>query len=64
MDDELISRAIEIAKENQDGICVNLLQRTLRIGAFKSSKLIEELEMRGIIGSYDPSENIRRVLVK
>lgn len=64
MDDELISKAIEIAKENHDGFCVDLLQRKLRIGCIKCSKLIEILEDRGIIGPFNPRENIRRVLVK
>lgn len=64
MDDKLIEKAIDIAKENQEKFCLSLLQRKLKIGCIKSSKLIDILEERGIISAYNSQKNIREVLVK
>lgn len=64
MDDELIIKAIEIAKENYDNFSLNLLKRRLKIGCIKCSKLLETLEERGIISSYNSKDNVRKVLLK
>lgn|GEM_PF-3529732 len=64
MDNELIIKAIQIAKENPDNFSISLLQRKLKIGHITGAKLLEVLEGRRIIGSYSPKENLRKVLVE
>lgn len=63
MDNELIMKAIQIAKENPDNFCINLLKRKLRISHITCAKLLEVLEDRRIIGSYNAEENLRKVLI-
>ncbi|AVQ45703.1 DNA translocase FtsK [Clostridium botulinum] len=63
MDDSLIMEAIEIAKENPDSFCVTLLQRKLKVGSITCAKLIDALENKRIIETYNPNENVRRVLI-
>lgn len=64
MDDELIIKAIEIAKENYDNFCSNLLKRKLKIGGIKCSKLLEILENKKIISPYNSEEKRRNVLIR
>ena len=64
MNDELVIKAIEIAKENPDEFCISLLKRKLRIGCIKCSKIIEILEEKGIISQYNSQKNLREVLIK
>lgn len=64
MDNELIAKAIEIAKENSGNFGMSLLQRRMKLGCIKCSKLLEELENRGIIGPYNPENTLRTVLIK
>lgn len=60
-DDELLKDAIEIAmKENN--ISVSMLQRKLGIGYNRSSKIVDIMEQRGIVGAYDTKKMRRSVL--
>ena len=63
MDEKLIIKSIEIAKENRENFCVALLQQKLKIGSIACAKLIEILENKGVISTYNPNEKIRRVLI-
>lgn len=63
MDDELIMQAIEIAKDNRDNFSLSLLQKKLKIGCIKCSKLIDILENKRVISSYDFQNNKRKVLI-
>ncbi|WP_207130789.1 DNA translocase FtsK [Clostridium botulinum] len=63
IDDNLIMQAIQIAKENRDSFCVTLLQRKLKVGSIKCAKLIDVLENKRIIATYNPNENVRKVLI-
>ena len=42
---------------------VSLLQRRLKIGYSRAARIIDQLEMAGIVGSYDGSK-ARQVLVE
>ncbi|KZL88726.1 DNA translocase FtsK [Clostridium magnum] len=63
MDDNLVTKAIQIAKENRDSFCVTLLQQKLKVGNITCAKLIDVLENRRIIEAYNPNKNVRRVLI-
>lgn len=63
MDNDLIMQATQIAKENRDSFCMTLLQQKLKVGSIKCAKLIDELENKRIIETYNPNENVRRVLI-
>lgn len=60
-EDELINEAIEIVI-NEKTASVSLLQRKLKIGYARAGRLIDQLEERGIVGSYRGSKP-REVLV-
>lgn len=59
-DDPVVDRARELALQHQR-ISPSLLQRRLRIGHMKASKIIEILEDEGIVGPREDGES-RRVL--
>lgn len=63
MDNNLIIKAMEIAKENRDSFCVTLLQQKLKVGSITCAKLIDVLENKRIIATYNPNENARKVLI-
>lgn len=64
MDEELVIKAIEIAKQNHENFSFSLLQRKLKVGCIKCSKLIETLEEKGIISPYNAQKSSREVLIK
>lgn len=59
--DELLPEAIKIAVEYGQ-VSASMLQRRLRVGFNRASRLIEQMEERGIIGPQDGSKP-RQVLV-
>jgi S-DNA-T family DNA segregation ATPase FtsK/SpoIIIE len=59
--DELLDKAIEIVRE-QDRASVSFLQRKLRIGYQRASRLIDLLEEEGIIGPEEGTSRGRQVL--
>jgi DNA segregation ATPase FtsK/SpoIIIE-like protein len=60
--DELFDEAIEIVKNNGRG-SVSLLQRKLRIGYSRASRLVDQLEEAGILGADQGGNQGRPVLV-
>ncbi|MEM1099478.1 MAG: DNA translocase FtsK, partial [Planctomycetota bacterium] len=59
--DELFDKAVEVVLDTQRG-SVSLLQRRLTIGYSRASRIIEEMERFGIIGSHKTAQ-AREVLV-
>lgn len=59
--DELLPQAIEIVVETGQA-SISLLQRRLRVGYNRAARLIDSMEERGIIGSYEGSKP-RQVLI-
>jgi len=59
--DELFWEAAEQVILSQQG-SVSVLQRRLRIGHSRASRLIDELELAGVVGPFDGSK-ARQVLV-
>jgi len=59
--DELLPQAIEIAVDLEQ-ISISMIQRRLRVGYARAARLIDEMEMRGIISGADGSKP-RNVLI-
>jgi S-DNA-T family DNA segregation ATPase FtsK/SpoIIIE len=59
--DELLRRAIEIVRE-QGLASASMLQRRMRIGYPRASRLIDEMEDRGIVGPAERGGRPRQVL--
>lgn len=59
--DELFDDALKIVLENQQA-SISLLQRRLKIGYNRAARIIDEMEVKGVIGPYDGS-NPRQVLL-
>ena len=59
--DELFDQAAQIIVENQQG-SASLLQRKLKLGYNRAGRLVDQLEMAGIIGPFEGSK-ARQVLV-
>jgi S-DNA-T family DNA segregation ATPase FtsK/SpoIIIE len=59
--DELLQRAIDIVRR-QGSASASLLQRRMHIGYPRASRLIDEMEERGIIGPAESGGRQRRVL--
>jgi S-DNA-T family DNA segregation ATPase FtsK/SpoIIIE len=59
--DELLSEAINIAVDYGQ-VSASMLQRRLRIGFNRASRLVEEMELRGIVGPQDGSKP-RQILI-
>lgn len=60
--DELFEEAARIIVRHQQG-SVSLLQRRLKVGYSRAARLVDELEMAGIVGPFDGSK-ARQVLVE
>ncbi|WP_211272829.1 FtsK/SpoIIIE family DNA translocase [Domibacillus antri] len=60
-EDELYDDAVQLVAEMQTA-SVSMLQRRFRIGYSRAARLIDEMEMRGVIGPYEGSKP-RTVLV-
>jgi DNA segregation ATPase FtsK/SpoIIIE-like protein len=58
--DPLFRAAIAVVQE-YDRASASLLQRRLKIGYAQTARIIDQLEARGYVGSFDGS-NARRVL--
>lgn len=61
VDDKLYDEAVELVIEMQTA-SVSMLQRRFRIGYTRAARLIDEMELRGIVGPYEGSKP-RTVLV-
>ncbi|MGD6899918.1 DNA translocase FtsK [Bacillus infantis] len=61
VDDDLYEEAVELIVEMQTA-SVSMLQRRFRIGYTRAARLIDEMELRGIVGPYEGSKP-RAVLV-
>lgn len=59
--DEMLPKAIEVVIEAQSA-STTLLQRKLKLGYARAARIVEELEIRGIIGPYEGAKP-RKVLV-
>ncbi|MCL0100231.1 DNA translocase FtsK [Peptococcaceae bacterium] len=55
LEDELLPKAVQIVIE-QGQASISMLQRRLRIGYSRAARLIDIMEHRGIIGSYEGSK--------
>lgn len=60
-DEEILKKAIEVVVEAQSA-STTLLQKRLKLGYARASRIIDELEERGIIGQYEGSKP-RKVLM-
>jgi len=60
--DELFEEAAKIIVRHQQG-SVSLLQRRLKVGYSRAARLVDELEMAGIVGPFDGSK-AREVLIE
>lgn len=61
-EDELLEEAIELVREMQNA-SVSMLQRRFRIGYTRAARMIDEMEVRKIVGPYVGGEP-RKVLIK
>ena len=61
VDDELYDDAVQLITEMQTA-SVSMLQRRFRIGYTRAARLIDAMELRGIVGPYEGSKP-RKVLV-
>ncbi|MBS7389644.1 MAG: DNA translocase FtsK [Oscillospiraceae bacterium] len=59
--DEMLPKAIEVVVENQVA-STTLLQKKLKLGYARASRIIDDLEERGIIGPFEGSKP-RKVLI-
>ncbi|MCJ7839698.1 DNA translocase FtsK [Lederbergia sp. NSJ-179] len=59
--DELYDEAVQLIAEMQTA-SVSMLQRRFRIGYTRAARLIDEMEMRGVVGPYEGSKP-RSVLI-
>ena len=59
--DELFDEAARLVVRHQQG-SVSLLQRRLKVGYSRAARLVDELEMAGIVGPFDGSK-ARQVLI-
>ncbi|MDQ0214241.1 S-DNA-T family DNA segregation ATPase FtsK/SpoIIIE [Oikeobacillus pervagus] len=61
VEDELYDEAVQLIAEMQTA-SVSMLQRRFRIGYTRAARLIDEMEVRGIVGPYEGSKP-RKVLI-
>lgn len=64
IDDELYEDAVRLVMEN-DSASISMLQRRFRIGYSRAARLIDMMELRGIVGPYQgskPREVLRRTV--
>ena len=60
---KIIEKAIRIAKENPNNFGMGILQKKLKLGVIKCSRLLDILENEGVIGKYNPKSHLREVLI-
>lgn len=60
--DELLPEAIELVV-NEGQASISLLQRRLRVGYARAARLVDDMELRGIVGGYEGSKP-RKVLIE
>ncbi|KAB7708105.1 cell division protein FtsK [Bacillus aerolatus] len=61
VEDELYEEAVQLVSDMQTA-SVSMLQRRFRIGYSRAARLIDEMEMRGVVGPYEGSKP-RTVLI-
>ncbi|HHX51779.1 MAG TPA: DNA translocase FtsK, partial [Clostridia bacterium] len=61
VDDELLPEATRLLIENGQA-SISMLQRRLRIGYNRAARLMDQMEARGIVGSFEGSKP-RAVLI-
>jgi len=61
-DDPLLQRARELTLQ-YDRVSVNLIQRKLKVGSPKASKILERLEAEGLVSSAEPGKS-RQVMAE
>jgi DNA segregation ATPase FtsK/SpoIIIE, S-DNA-T family len=61
-DDPMMVRAIDLARES-NRMSTSMLQRRLRIGYPRAARIMDDLELRGIVGPPDGSGGSREVLI-
>ncbi|KIL73629.1 DNA translocase FtsK [Bacillus badius] len=61
VEDELYDEAVQLVADMQTA-SVSMLQRRFRIGYSRAARLIDEMEMRGVVGPYEGSKP-RTVLI-
>jgi S-DNA-T family DNA segregation ATPase FtsK/SpoIIIE len=55
VDDDLYDDAVDLILEMQTA-SVSMLQRRFRIGYSRAARLIDEMELRGVVGPYEGSK--------
>ena len=53
--DELFSRAVEIGIEYGQ-VSISMLQRRLRVGYARAARLLDEMEVRGLVSNFEGSK--------
>jgi DNA segregation ATPase FtsK/SpoIIIE-like protein len=61
LEDDLLEKAEEVVRE-YGRASISLLQRRLRVGYSRAARLIDMLEERGIIGSFEANGRAREIL--
>jgi S-DNA-T family DNA segregation ATPase FtsK/SpoIIIE len=61
-DDPMMVKAIELARESRR-MSTSMLQRRLRVGYPRAARIMDELELRGVVGPPDGSGGSREVLL-
>lgn len=62
VEDELYDEAVQLVVEMQTA-SVSMLQRRFRVGYTRAARLIDAMEMNGVVGPYEGSKP-RGVLIK
>ena len=60
-DDELLPRAIELVVESGQA-SVSLIQRKFKVGYARAARIVDQMEVRGIVGGYEGSKP-RQILI-
>ena len=60
-DDPMMVKAIELARQHQR-MSTSMLQRRLRIGYPRAARIMDDLELRGVVGAPDGSGGSREVI--
>ena len=61
VEDELYDEAVQLVVEMQTA-SVSMLQRRFRVGYTRAARLIDAMEMNGVVGAYEGSKP-REVLI-
>ena len=61
--DELLPAAIDVVMETGQA-SVSMLQRRLKLGYSRAARIVDEMEMRGIVGPFEGSKPRQLLITK